>query len=63
MYVEAACAATLGGKLVRFAVCDRFTITDGKLRERHSYSDSLPVLATSLRRPTAWPRLLRSRLR
>lgn len=28
---------------------------------RHSYSDPLPLLATALRHPSAWPRVLKAR--
>ncbi|QKG24555.1 nuclear transport factor 2 family protein [Actinomadura verrucosospora] len=62
VYVESLCTATLGRRPVTFTVCDRFTIVDGTIRARHSYSDPLPVLLACLRSPATWPRLLRSRL-
>ncbi|MEW2352172.1 nuclear transport factor 2 family protein [Spirillospora sp. NPDC029432] len=62
VYIESACTATLGREPVTFTVCDRFTIGGGTVRARHSYSDPLPVLLTALRRPSCWPRLVRSRL-
>ncbi|SNT58246.1 Limonene-1,2-epoxide hydrolase [Actinomadura meyerae] len=62
VFIESACTATLGRKPVRFRVCDRFTIADGTIRARASYSDPLPVLLTGLRRPSSWPRLLRARM-
>ncbi|QKW38494.1 nuclear transport factor 2 family protein [Actinomadura sp. NAK00032] len=61
VFIESDCTATLGRKAVRFGVCDRFAIADGTIRARASYSDPLPVLLTGLRRPSCWPRLLRSR--
>lgn len=61
VFIESDCSATLGGKPVRFPVCDRFTIQQGQIIERCSYSDPLPLVLATLRRPTAWPRVLRSR--
>lgn len=61
VFIESACTATLGRKPVRFSVCDRFQIKDGKVIERASYSDSLPLVLSTLRRPSAWPRALKAR--
>ncbi len=61
VFIESDCSATLGRKPVRFAVCDRFKIQDGKIIERQSHSDALPLVLTTLRRPTAWPRAITSR--
>jgi limonene-1,2-epoxide hydrolase len=61
VFIESACTATLGRKPVQFSVCDRFQIKDGKLIERASYSDSLPIVLMTLRRPSAWPRALKAR--
>lgn len=58
VFIESDCDATIGRKPVHFTVCDRFLIRDGLIVERCSYSDSLPFLLTSLRRPSSWPRLL-----
>lgn len=62
VFIESECTATLGRKPVRFRVCDRFVLVAGTISARQSYSDSLPVLLTGLRRPSSWPRLVRSRL-
>ncbi|MFD0902021.1 nuclear transport factor 2 family protein [Actinomadura sediminis] len=62
VYIESLCRATLGRAPVEFAVCDRFTVADGTIRARRSFSDPLPVLLAGLRRPACWPRLVRSRL-
>lgn len=62
VYIESLCTASLGRGPVEFTVCDRFSVANGAIRARHSFSDPLPVLLTGLRRPSAWPRLLRSRL-
>ncbi|MFG2016207.1 nuclear transport factor 2 family protein [Actinomadura geliboluensis] len=61
VFIESDCTANLGRKPVHFRVCDRFAISGGTIRSRASYSDPLPVLLTGLRRPSGWPRLLRSR--
>ena len=61
VFIESDCSATLGRKPVRFSVCDRFQIQDGKVIDRRSYSDSLPLALRTLRRPSAWPRALKAR--
>lgn len=61
VFIESECSATLAGKPVGFDLCDRFTIVEGKVTERVSFSDSLPLLLSALRRPASWPGLLRSR--
>jgi hypothetical protein len=63
VFIESDCSANLGGKPISFAVCDRFTIQQGQITERCSFSDPLPVALATLRRPSAWPRLLASRRR
>jgi limonene-1,2-epoxide hydrolase len=60
VFIESDCTATLGRKPVHFPVCDRFVIDNGKILNRRSYSDPTPVLVATLRRPTSWPRSLRS---
>ncbi|MEU9021299.1 nuclear transport factor 2 family protein [Actinomadura sp. NPDC048394] len=62
VYIESTCTVTLGRKPAEFDVCDRFTLADGAIRTRRSFSDPLPLLLTGLRRPSAWPRLIRSRI-
>ncbi len=61
VFIESACSATLGRKPTRFSVCDRFQIQDGKIIDRRAYSDSLPLVLTTLRRPSSWPRALMAR--
>lgn len=61
VFIESGCAATLGRTTVRFDVCDRFVIRNGKVVERRSFSDSLPVLLAVLARPASWPRAIRAR--
>jgi limonene-1,2-epoxide hydrolase len=62
VFIESDCAATLGAKPIRFFVCDRFVIDEGKLYERRSYSDPVPMLRAVLSRPTSWIRAVRSRI-
>lgn len=53
---------SLGGSPYAWNVVDRITLQDGRLVERHAYFDPLPLLAAVIRRPTAWPRAIRSLL-
>ncbi|TDD91098.1 nuclear transport factor 2 family protein [Actinomadura darangshiensis] len=62
VFIESDCTAVLGRKPVRFRVCDRFVLASGTIRARRSFSDPLPVLLAGLRRPSSWPRLVRSRV-
>jgi hypothetical protein len=57
--IELTVRGTLGGRPASMRVVDRVTIRDGVAVERESYGDPLPLLLTALRRPRAWPRLLR----
>jgi limonene-1,2-epoxide hydrolase len=57
--IESACMTRLGGRTIHFDVCDRFTIDDGLIIQRRSYSDPSPVLLAMLRSPAAWPRATR----
>jgi limonene-1,2-epoxide hydrolase len=59
IYIESLCTGTLGRKPVRFAVCDFFHIYEDLIFERRSFSDPLPVLLATVRRPTSWNRALR----
>ena len=61
VFIESDCSATLGSRPLSFPVCDRFTIQHGQIVERRSFSDPLPVVLATLRSPTTWPRLPRSR--
>jgi len=62
VFIESTCTATLGRKPFRFSVCDRFVIEDGQILERRSFSDPTSAVFAVLRRPTSWPRVIRSRL-
>lgn len=61
VFIESGCTATLGRAAVRFGVCDRFLIRDGKVAERRAFSDPLPVLLAVLAHPANWPRVIRAR--
>jgi hypothetical protein len=63
VFIESDAAAAFGRGPIQFAVCDRFVLRDGLIVDRRSYSDPSPFLYAALRRPTSWPRLVRSRLR
>jgi limonene-1,2-epoxide hydrolase len=62
VFIESGFTAALGRKIVRFDVCDRFTIRDGKVADRRSFSDPQPVLLAVLGRPASWPRAIRARI-
>jgi ketosteroid isomerase-like protein len=69
--------ATADGVLIEFTVrgnagrapvswesVDRFVLDEnGLATERFTYFDSLPLVLTLMRRPRAWPRFARSRIR
>ncbi len=59
VFIESDCTATLGRRTVAFAVCDRFTLAEGHISERRSFSDPLGVIGATLRTPSSWPRALR----
>jgi limonene-1,2-epoxide hydrolase len=61
VFIESDCATTVGRRVVRFPVCDRFIIRDGKIQERRSFSDPIPTMAALARTPQAWARAIRSR--
>jgi hypothetical protein len=57
---------TLGGGPVEWVSSDHIRLEDGLVRERIANFDPLPIVATLLRRPRAWPPYVRtqaSRLR
>ena len=62
VFIESGFTAALGRKIVRFDVCDRFTIRNGKVADRRSFSDPQPVLLAVLGRPASWPRAIRARI-
>jgi limonene-1,2-epoxide hydrolase len=48
VFIESGFTAALGRKIVRFDVCDRFTIRNGKVADRRSFSDPSPFCSPSL---------------
>jgi hypothetical protein len=62
VFIESECTGTLGYKPFHFSVCDRFVIEDGKILDRRSFSDPSSAVFAVLRRPTSWPRVIRSRI-
>jgi SnoaL-like domain len=62
VFIESDCTATLNTNPIGFPVCDLFVIEDGKVFERRSYSNPLPVLRAVFRRPSSWTRAARSRI-
>jgi ketosteroid isomerase-like protein len=61
VFIESECTGTVGAKPIHFPVCDRFIIREGKIIERHSYTDPLLLIGPILSRPGSWLRALRSR--
>jgi ketosteroid isomerase-like protein len=61
VFIELTMMATIAGRLRRFPAVDRIVLRDGLVFERVTYSDSLPILTTMLRHPSAWPRWSRAR--
>ena len=61
VFIESECTSDIGRKVVHFSVCDRFVISDGRMLERRSYSDPMPVVLAVLGHPTLWRGALRSR--
>ena len=50
---------TLGGGPVEWVSSDHIRLEDGLVRERVALFDPLPIVATLLRRPRAWPAYVR----
>jgi ketosteroid isomerase-like protein len=61
VFIESQCVAAVAGTRVRFVVCDRFVLADGRICERRTFFDPSPVVRVLARRPWLWPRALRSR--
>jgi limonene-1,2-epoxide hydrolase len=62
VFIESACAATAGRRMVRFEVCDRFVIRDDKIVLRRSYTDPTSMIFALGRSPSGWPRIIKSRI-
>ena len=59
VFIEFTLSGTYGGKPIAWRAVDRFTFTDGLIAERVSFFDAAPLVATLLRRPRGWQRLVR----
>lgn len=53
---------SLGASPYAWDLVDRITLRSGRLIERRAHFDPLPLFAAVIRRPTAWPRAIRSLL-
>jgi ketosteroid isomerase-like protein len=60
VFIELELTGTLGGKRIAWTACDVVVLRDGVVMERRSFFDPGRLLLVVLRRPSAWPRLLRS---
>lgn len=58
VFIEIMLSGTLGGRPVSWQACDRLTVHDGLIVERHSFFDPAPLAMAILMRPWAWPRLV-----
>jgi ketosteroid isomerase-like protein len=56
--IELALSGTLGGRPLEWQVVDRIILEDGRIRERRSYFDSLPLFKSLALRPRASVALL-----
>lgn len=62
--IEFTVRGTAAGSPVSWESVDRFVLgDDGLATERFTYFDSLPLVLSLARRPTAWPTFVRSRLK
>jgi ketosteroid isomerase-like protein len=62
--IEFTVRGTAAGIPVSWESVDRFVLgDDGLATERFTYFDSLPLVLSLARRPTAWPAFVRSRLK
>jgi ketosteroid isomerase-like protein len=62
--IEFTVRGTAAGGPISWESVDRFVLDDdGLASERFTYFDSLPLVLSLARRPTAWPAFVRSRLK
>jgi ketosteroid isomerase-like protein len=62
--IEFTVRGTAAGTPVSWESVDRFVLgDDGLATERFTYFDSLPLVLNMARRPTAWPTIVRSRVK
>jgi SnoaL-like protein len=63
VFIEFHLMGTVGGRPVRLHACDRFSVADGVVTERHSFFDPAPLIGAFLRSPRALLSLLTLRRR
>ncbi|HWX45720.1 MAG TPA: nuclear transport factor 2 family protein [Solirubrobacteraceae bacterium] len=62
--IEFTVCGTAGGAPISWQSVDRFVLNEeGLASERFTYFDSLPLVATMMRRPRTWPGFARSRIK
>jgi hypothetical protein len=62
--IEFTVRGTVAGSPISWDAVDRFVLDDaGLATERATYFDPLPLMANVARRPRAWPKFVRSRLK
>lgn len=63
VFIGSTCETRVGRRTLRFEVCDRFVIRQNKIAERQSYSDPTSTFLSLASTPTAWKRMIQSRMR
>jgi limonene-1,2-epoxide hydrolase len=61
VFIESHCLAAVASTRVRFQVCDRFVVSDGRISERWTFFDPSPMVRIIVPRPWLWPGALRVR--
>ena len=54
VHIDMTLRGTLGGKPIAWDLCDRIRVANGRVAERISYFDPLPLVAAIATRPRAW---------
>lgn len=62
LYISLTLSGTFGRSPLAWDAIDHFTLRNGRVLTRVSYFDALPIVATMIRRPRGWGRLVRSYL-
>ena len=61
VFIESHCLAAVARTRVRFQVCDRFVVSDGRICERWTFFDPSPMARIIVARPWLWRGALRVR--
>lgn len=59
VFIESLVSAKIGGRAVRFDVCDRFQLRDGLIYRRQAFFDPAPIVVGVLLRPWVLPAVAR----